>query len=60
MSALALMLAAAAAAEAAPICTDRPTKANAVCTVPAGQSAAGNECRRLEPDAKPPALEPNC
>jgi len=42
------MLSAAAAVEAgqAPICTDRPTKANAVCTVPAGKvqletSAAG-------------------
>lgn len=34
---LALVLAAAAAAETAPICTDRPTKANAVCTVPAGR-----------------------
>jgi len=32
----ALVLAAAAAAEP-PICTDRPTKANAVCTVPAGR-----------------------
>ncbi len=34
-AALALILA--AAAEAAPICTDRPTKANSVCTVPAGK-----------------------
>ena len=37
MSALVLMLAAAAAAEAGPICTDRPTKANALCTVPVGR-----------------------
>ena len=34
---LALVAPAAAQAEEAPICTDRPTKANAVCTVPAGQ-----------------------
>ena len=32
----ALMLVAATAAHAAPICTDRPTKSNAACTVPAG------------------------
>jgi len=31
------LLAAPALAEEAPICTDRPTKANAVCTVPAGK-----------------------
>jgi hypothetical protein len=31
-----LLIAAAAAAAEAPICTDRPTKANSVCTVPAG------------------------
>ena len=37
IAALALVLAAAAAAGAAPICTDRPAKANAVCTVPAGR-----------------------
>ena len=36
MSALPLLLAAATAAPA-PICTDRPTKANATCTVPAGK-----------------------
>jgi hypothetical protein len=36
MSSLALLLAAAAAGDA-PICTDRPAKANAVCTVPAGK-----------------------
>jgi hypothetical protein len=34
---LALALLVAASAEAAPICTDRPAKANAVCTVPAGR-----------------------
>ena len=33
----ALALLVAASAEAAPICTDRPAKANAVCTVPAGR-----------------------
>lgn len=33
----ALLVAGAAKAEEAPICTDRPTKANAVCTVPAGK-----------------------
>jgi opacity protein-like surface antigen len=33
----AVMLASVAHAEDAPICTDRPTKANAVCTVPAGK-----------------------
>lgn len=32
----ALLLAAAAGGTSEPICTDRPTKANAVCTVPAG------------------------
>lgn len=32
-----LLAAAAAAASKPPICTDRPTKANAVCTVPAGR-----------------------
>jgi len=38
MSSLALVLLAAAGAAAdAPICTDRPAKANAVCTVPAGK-----------------------
>ncbi len=42
LTAAALLLVAPAAApaqdaEAAPICTDRPTKANAVCTVPAGK-----------------------
>jgi hypothetical protein len=31
-----LLLAAASAANEAPICTDRPTKANAICTVPKG------------------------
>jgi hypothetical protein len=31
------LVAAPAAAEEAPICTDRPAKANAVCTVPAGK-----------------------
>jgi Putative MetA-pathway of phenol degradation len=36
MNALLLMLAAAGAASDPPICTDRPTKANALCTVPAG------------------------
>lgn len=36
MTALLLLAAAAAAAEA-PICTDRPAKANAVCTVPVGR-----------------------
>lgn len=35
--ALALLATPAAAAEEAPICTDRPTKANAVCTVTAGK-----------------------
>src|SRR5262245_11489942 len=34
---LLLVAAAAAAAETPPICTDRPAKANAVCTVPAGK-----------------------
>jgi len=46
MSSLVLMLLAAAAAAETPICTDRPAKANAVCTVAAGKfqletSAAG-------------------
>ena len=48
MSAPMLLLLAAAASEA-PICTDRPTKANAVCTVPAGrfqlESSAGQWSR---------------
>jgi hypothetical protein len=35
--AAALLAATAARAEDAPICTDRPTKANATCTVPAGK-----------------------
>jgi outer membrane putative beta-barrel porin/alpha-amylase len=37
MSILSLLMLAAAPASEAPICTDRPTKANAVCTVPAGE-----------------------
>ena len=48
---LAPMLMLAVAASAPPICTDRPTKANAVCTVPAGQwqlEAAAVDWLRLE------------
>lgn len=37
MSALLIVALAAAPASAPPICTDRPTKANALCTVPAGR-----------------------
>jgi hypothetical protein len=37
MSAVLALALAAAAAEAPPICTDRPAKANAICTVPAGR-----------------------
>lgn len=37
LAAILLAIPAIAAAEESPICTDRPTKANAVCTVPAGK-----------------------
>lgn len=46
-----LALPAAARAEEAPICTDRPTKANAVCTVAAGQwqiESSAADWQRLE------------
>lgn len=38
MSPMLLLVAASAFAEAPPICADRPAKANAVCTVPAGKA----------------------
>ncbi|RXR06421.1 transporter [Pseudoxanthomonas composti] len=47
---------AAAQADAAPICTDRPTKANATCTVPAGtwqiESDLGSYTRDTQPGTR--------